>query len=66
MISPYLSQNAPPCLRGAKSEARNPEKSLSEFKNREGEKVKIEKERGLANQGLFVSGSGGCSQNDYF
>jgi hypothetical protein len=61
MISPYLSQNAPPSLQTARSAARNPERSLSEYGIREGEKVKIEKERELANRGLSV---GGCTRSD--
>jgi hypothetical protein len=36
----------------------------SEFEK--GGKVKVEKEKELANQGLSVSGSGGCAQNDDF
>ncbi len=44
-----------------KNAARNPEKSLSEFGIREGEKVKIEKERELANRGLSING---CARSD--
>jgi hypothetical protein len=59
--SPYLSQNAPPRLQSARSTARNLERSLSEFGIREGEKVKIEKERELANRGLSING---CARSD--
>jgi hypothetical protein len=61
MISPYLSQNAPQRLQSTRSAARNTERSLSEFGIREGEMVKIEKERELANRGLSI---GGCARSD--
>jgi hypothetical protein len=59
--SPYHSQNAPPRLQSARSTARNLERSLSEFGIREDEKVKIEKERELANRGLSING---CARSD--
>jgi Fe2+ transport system protein FeoA len=58
--------NAPLALQGAKSEAKNLEKSLSEFGIREGEKVKIEKERGLVIRELSASGSGSRAHNEVY
>lgn len=66
-MSPHLSRHAPPALQGVTSVVGNLEKSLSEFRVREGEKVKVEK-RGENSQfeSCLSMASCGYAQNDDF